>query len=67
LADFSQYLLADKGGMQTASSTHVKFLYDETAFRITYRVDGQPVRGSAITPFKGSKSLSSFVTLAARA
>jgi len=68
LADMSQYLLADKGGIQTASSVHVQFLYDETAFRVTYRVDGQPVRSSAITPYKAtsSRTLSSFVTLAAR-
>jgi HK97 family phage major capsid protein len=66
LADMSQYLLADKGGMQMASSIHVQFLYDETAFRIVYRVDGQPIRSSAITPFKGNNDLSSFVTLQAR-
>jgi HK97 family phage major capsid protein len=66
LADMSQYLLADKGGIQTASSVHVQFLYDEIAFRITYRVDGQPTRNSVITPYKGANSLSSFVTLAAR-
>ncbi|MFA6271330.1 MAG: phage major capsid protein [Candidatus Paceibacterota bacterium] len=68
LADFSQYILADKGGMQAASSIHVQFLYDETAFRITYRVDGQPVMASAITPYKATsgRTLSSFVALAAR-
>jgi HK97 family phage major capsid protein len=68
LADMSQYLLADKGGMQTASSIHLKFDYDEVAFRITYRVDGQPVRASAITPYKATsaRTLSSFITLAAR-
>jgi HK97 family phage major capsid protein len=68
LADMSQYILAEKGGMQTASSMHVKFAYDEMAFRITYRVDGQPVRASAITPYKATagSTLSPFVTLAAR-
>lgn len=66
LADLGDYLLADKGGMQTASSIHVAFLTDETAFRITYRVDGQPARATAVTPFKGANTLSSFVTLAAR-
>ena len=68
LVDMSQYLLADKGGMQMASSIHVKFIYDETAFRVTYRVDGQPVRNSAITPYKANsgQTLSSFVTLATR-
>lgn len=66
VVDLSQYLLADKGGMQMASSIHVQFIYDETAFRVTYRVDGQPVRATTITPFKGSNALSSFVTLGAR-
>lgn len=66
LADMSQYYLADKGGMQAASSIHVRFIYDETAFKLTYRVDGQPSWGSAITPFKSSNTLSPFVTLAAR-
>jgi len=68
LADMSQYLLADKGGVNMASSIHINFLYDETAFRATYRVDGQPVRDKAITPYKATsgQTLSSFVTLAAR-
>lgn len=67
LADMSMYLLATKGGPQMASSMHVQFLYDEMTFRITYRLDGQPVMNSAITPYKGASTLSSFVTLAARA
>jgi HK97 family phage major capsid protein len=68
LADFGSYLLADKNGMQMASSMHIMFLYDEMAFRITYRLDGQPVRDKAITPYKGTsgRTLSPFVTLAAR-
>jgi HK97 family phage major capsid protein len=68
LADMSKYLLADKGGLNFASSMHVKFAYDEMTFRVTYRVDGQPVLASAITPYKGtsSRTLSSFVALAAR-
>lgn len=66
LADMSQYLLADKGGVQTASSMHVKFEYDEMAFRVTYRVDGQPKLAKSITPYKGSNALSPFVALAAR-
>lgn len=66
LADMSQYYLADKGGVQAASSIHVKFIYDETTFKMTYRVDGQPSWSSAITPFKSSNTLSPFVTLQAR-
>lgn len=67
LADFSQYLLADKSGIQSASSIHVQFLYDETVFRFIYRVDGQPTWNSALTPANGSATLSPFVTLATRA
>ena len=66
LADLSQYLGIDKGGVQAASSIHVKFLYDESVFRFVYRFDGQPMWNSALTPYKGSKTLSPFVVLAAR-
>ena len=67
LADFSEYILIDKGGMQSASSIHVRFVYDESIFRFVYRVDGQPTWKNVLTPYKGSNSLSPFVTLAARA
>jgi HK97 family phage major capsid protein len=67
LADFGEYILADKGGVSMASSMHVAFVTDELVFRFIYRVDGQPYRNSALTPFKGAGTLSSFVTLAARA
>lgn len=66
LVDLSQYLMIDKGAPEQAASIHVRFIYDETAFRITYRVDGQPIWESALTPKKGSNTLSPFVTLAAR-
>ena len=66
LADFSQYLLIDKGGINAASSLHVRFLYDENVFRFIYRVDGQPIWSRPITPYKGSNTLSPFVTLAKR-
>jgi hypothetical protein len=36
-------VLADKGGVQAATSMHVAFLTDEMVFRITYRVDGEPI------------------------
>ena len=65
-ADFSQYSLADKNGVQAATSMHVAFLTDEQVFRITYRVDGQPMWYKPLTPFQGSATKSPFVTLAAR-
>jgi HK97 family phage major capsid protein len=67
LLDLGEYLMTTKGGVQTASSIHVNFLTDETAFRFTYRTDGQPSRKSAITPYRGTGTLSPFVTLATRA
>lgn len=67
LVDLKQYLLITKGGMQSASSIHVRFIYDETAFRFVMRVNGMPWHKSAITPFKGAATLSPFVTLAERA
>jgi HK97 family phage major capsid protein len=60
------YVLSDKGGTQFAQSIHVRFVYDETTFRWVYRIDGQPVLASKITPYKGSDDLSHFVTLEAR-
>jgi len=64
--DLSQYMLIDKGAVRGDSSMHVRFLYDERAFRWMYRTDGQPMWNSALTPFKGSNTQSPFVTLATR-
>ena len=66
LADVSQYLLIDKGGINQASSIHVRFLYDEQIFRFIYRVDGQPIWSKPLTPYKGSSTVSPYVTLAKR-
>lgn len=67
LADLDQYQLIQKAsGIQTASSMHVRFLNDEMVFRLTFRLDGQPIWNSALTPFKGASTLSPFVTLQAR-
>ena len=66
LADIGQYLLIDKGGIKSASSIHVRFLYDENVFRFIYRVDGKPIWTKPLTPYKGSAIVSPFVTLAKR-
>lgn len=66
LADFSQYALARKGGVQQQSSMHVRFLYDETAFKFTMRVDGKPLWNDKITPKNGSMTQSPFVVLETR-
>jgi HK97 family phage major capsid protein len=66
LADWKQYILVRKGGIQQASSIHVYFDTDETAFRWVLRVNGRPWRSWSVTPYKGSGTLSPFVTLQAR-
>lgn len=68
--DWSQYLVGQKsgGGMKFASSIHLKFDADQTAFRFVFRVDGQPWWPEAMTPrYATTHTLSPFVTLAARA
>jgi HK97 family phage major capsid protein len=64
--DLSQYMLIDKGGINAATSIHVRFLYDESVFRFIYRVDGQPIWKTSLQPYKGSNALSPFITLATR-
>jgi len=66
LADPSQYVMADKGAPQAASSIHVRFLNDETTFRFVYRVDGQPTWKKPLTPKNGSNTLAPFIRLATR-
>jgi HK97 family phage major capsid protein len=67
LGDFSQYKMIDKGGIQSASSIHVAFTTDQSAFRFVYRCDGQPMWNQTLTPATGSaNTLSPFVQLATR-
>ncbi len=66
LADFSQYITIAKGQMKTAQSIHVRFVQDEMAFRITYRIDGQPWWQAPLTPAYGTTTQSPFVYLAGR-
>jgi HK97 family phage major capsid protein len=65
LADMSQYAMIDRE-VTAASSIHVQFLTDQTAFRFVYRCDGQPKLASPLTPFHGSNTLSPFVALNTR-
>ena len=66
LAALDQYVMIDKNGIQQATSIHVQFLTDQTAYRVTYRCDGQPLWRSSVTPFKGSAQRSPFVVLNTR-
>lgn len=68
LADFSQYLIGQKSGagIKFAKSIHLKFDYDQTAFRFVMRLDGQPWWPSLFTQKRGD-TLGPFVTLNTRA
>ena len=52
--------------MQTATSMHLYFDADLTAFRTTVRMDGQSKIAAAIAPAKGTNSLSPYIQLGAR-
>lgn len=54
------------GGIQTATSMHLYFDADATAFRFTFRLNGEPILSKPVTPPKSSNTRSYFVTLAAR-
>lgn len=67
LADLSYYRTITKaGGIETATSMHLYFDADATAFRATFRIDGQPEILNPINPAKGSNTMSPFVQLGAR-
>jgi HK97 family phage major capsid protein len=66
LADCSQMLAIEKDGMQADQSIHVRFTTNENTFRFIYRYDAQPIWNSALTPFKGTNTLSPFVALNTR-
>ena len=65
LASLSQYQVIEKGDVRQASSIHVAFLTDETAFRFIYRINGAPLWHSAVTPLHGTNTISPFVALSA--
>ncbi len=67
LADLSQYITIRKGMIESAMSMHLRFDYDEMAFRLIFRMDGQPWWAAPLTPYQGSNTQSCFVTLETRA
>jgi len=65
-ADLSQYWFIDKGTMQKATSIHVQFVTDETAFRFVYRADGQSSWPGTLTPANSAVTLSPFIGIESR-
>lgn len=66
LLDFNEYQMIEKGGMQSASSLHVRFVWDETLFRFVYRCDGISKWNSDLTPLYSAITQSPFIALEAR-
>ncbi len=68
LFDPTQYAIAYKGTFtpQVESSAHLYFDTNQTAFRLVFRIDGQPLWDTYLTPANGSIYKSPFVTLATR-
>lgn len=54
------------GGIQTDTSMHLFFDADAMAFRIRFRINGQPILSAPVVPPKSGNTRSHFVTLAAR-
>lgn len=63
LADMRYYLIGDRQRLTIMESEHVKFKFDEKAWRFVQRVDGQPWIDSPITPRAGGQTISPFVQL----
>ncbi len=68
LVNMDGYMLLNKagGGIDFASSIHLFFDYNMSAFRWITRIGGQPYLSAAVTPANGSNTKSHFVTLQAR-
>ncbi|MCB2056048.1 MAG: phage major capsid protein [Geminicoccaceae bacterium] len=66
LVDPSAYAVVERS-FTFAVSPFVNFHNDEIHFRVTYRVDGQPLWHTATTPQRGGSTVSPFVALGERA
>jgi HK97 family phage major capsid protein len=66
LINWNEYLEGNLGGTTFDESIHVRFVYNERAFRFTAYCDGAPWWKTAMTPKKSAVTLSPIVTLAVR-
>jgi HK97 family phage major capsid protein len=67
LADLSYYYMIRKaGGIKSATSIHLLFDKEQTAFRFSMRLDGKCPFTAPVTTEFGSYDMSAFVLLAAR-
>ena len=66
LLDPLLYVLGDRRQITVDASPHIRFQYDETAFRVQARFDGQPALSSTLQPANGD-SCAWLVKIAERA
>lgn len=67
LANMAGYRAITKaGGAEFSQSMHLWFDQDVQAFKLVFRMDGQPALASAVTPPNSSVTRSHFVAMAAR-
>lgn len=62
LADFKYYLIGDRQATTVDTSVDQQFKFNQTAFRVVHRVDGQPWLSSPIV-YQDNASYSPFVVL----
>jgi HK97 family phage major capsid protein len=67
LADWSYYLIGDRQATTVESTKFDRWRYDQTSWRMTHRVDGQPWLSSPLTYQDGTTQVSPFVILDATA
>lgn len=69
--DWDSYYLGMKGAAgdtgRFETSSHLKFDYDQMAYKLLYRLDGACAWKSAVTPPQATDTISPIVTIAARA
>jgi HK97 family phage major capsid protein len=65
LLDPMLYVLGDRKSIIVDASPHIRFQYDETAFRVQARFDGQPALSSTLTMANGG-TVAWLVKIAAR-
>jgi HK97 family phage major capsid protein len=66
LADMKAYVTGVRGTLETAMSIHLYFDRNQSAFRFSFYVDGQPWPNVPLTPYQGSNTLSPFVVVETR-
>ena len=61
--DLSDMACIVKGAIESAMSMHLRFDYDEMAYKWSFRMDAQSYNTTALTPFNGSNTYSQIITL----